>query len=68
LSRLFEQAGLEVLELIGKTILPVRQNRKLLEHDDAVNRLIKLEQALAKDPSAAAAAGHLQITARKIAH
>jgi len=68
LSRLFEQAGLEVLELIGKTILPVRQNRRLLEHDDAVNRLIKLEQALAKDPSAAAAAGHLQITARKIAH
>lgn len=65
LKRLFEQYGFEVLDVIGKTILPVRDNRKLLESPDAVNRLIRLEEQLARDPSAAAAAGHLQITARR---
>jgi len=65
LRKLFEKAGFEVLSIIGKTILPVRQNKKLMEHPDSVDRLIRLEEDLAKDPSAAAAAGHLQITARR---
>jgi hypothetical protein len=30
-----------------------------------VERLLKLEQDLSKDPAAAARAGHLQITARR---
>ncbi len=65
LTKLFEQSGFEVIDLIGKSIIPIRQNRKLLEHDNAIERLLKLEQLLAKDPAAAACAGHLQITARK---
>ncbi len=65
LGKLFEQAGFEVLEIVGKSIIPIRQNRKLLEHDRAIERLLKLEQQLAKDPAAAACAGHLQITARR---
>ena len=65
LQKLFESVGFEVLDVMGKTILPVRNNRKLLEAPDAVQRLIRLEQSLARDPSAAAAAGHLQITARR---
>jgi len=65
LQKLFESVGFEVLDVMGKTILPVRQNRKLLEAPDAGQRLIRLEQSLARDPSAAAAAGHLQITARR---
>lgn len=65
LRKLFEQFGFEVIEVIGKTILPVRDNRKLLESPDAVDRLIRLEEHLARDPSAAASAGHLQITARR---
>ena len=32
---------------------------------DAVERLLKLEQELSKDPAAAARAGHLQIVARR---
>ena len=65
LGKLFETVGFEVVDVIGKTILPVRHNKRLLETPGAVDRLIAMEQALAKDPSAAAAAGHLQITARR---
>ena len=65
LRKLFEKAGFEVLAVTGKTILPVRQNKKLMEDERAVDRLIRLEEELSRDPSAAAAAAHLQITARK---
>ena len=65
LKKMFEKAGFEVLDLIGKTILPVRQNRKLFEFPDAVDRLIRVEAELARDPAAMARAGHLQITVRR---
>lgn len=65
--RIFEQAGFEVLQLIGKTILPVRQNKLLLTRPNAVERLLRMEAELAKDPAAAGRAGHLQLVARKIA-
>src|SRR2546423_1592857 len=65
LQKLFERSGFEVLAVEGKSIIPVRDNKHLLTHDRAVERLLKLEQDLAKDPAAAARAGHLQITARR---
>jgi ubiquinone/menaquinone biosynthesis C-methylase UbiE len=65
LRKLFERAGFEVLDITGKTIIPVRENKKLLEHPNAIARLLKLEQDLAKDPASAGRAGHLQIVARK---
>lgn len=65
LRKLFERNGLEVVDLTGKTILPVRDNRALLEDPAAVDRLLALERALAKDPASAGRAGHLQIAARK---
>jgi ubiquinone/menaquinone biosynthesis C-methylase UbiE len=65
LRKLFERAGFEVLEVAGKPIIPVRQNKRLLEPPDAIPRLLKLERILSKDPAVAASAGHLQIVARK---
>jgi ubiquinone/menaquinone biosynthesis C-methylase UbiE len=65
LRKLFEKSGFEVLDLVGKTILPVRANKQLLAQPDAVERLLKMEQELAKDPTAAARAGHLQIVVKK---
>ena len=65
LRRLFEAADLEVLAVTGKTIIPVRDNRRLLEHPDAMERLVRLELELQKDPASAGRCGHLQITARK---
>jgi hypothetical protein len=66
LRKLFEKAGFEVLGVIGKTILPVRENKRLLEAENAIERLLKLEEELGRDPASAATAGHLQITARKV--
>lgn len=65
LRKLFERSGFEVLELSGKPIIPVRDNTFLLSHENAVERLLKLEAELSRDPSAAARAGHLQIVARR---
>jgi ubiquinone/menaquinone biosynthesis C-methylase UbiE len=65
LRKLFEQAGFKVLQLVGKTILPVREHKSLLAEPDAVERLLRLEHELAKDPASAGRAGHLQIAARK---
>ena len=65
LRRLFEQNGFEVLDVMGKTVLPVRQNPKLLESEGAVERLLKMEAELGRDPAAAARCSHLQITARR---
>jgi hypothetical protein len=66
LRRLFERAGFEVIDITGKTIVPVRQNKKLLEYPDAIARLLRIEQELAKDPASAGRAGHLQIVARRL--
>jgi ubiquinone/menaquinone biosynthesis C-methylase UbiE len=66
LRKLFERAGFEVLAVSGKPIIPVRQNKYLLEqNEDSVRRLLALEEALSSDPASAGRAGHLQITARK---
>lgn len=65
LRKLFERSGFEVLGITGKTIIPARQNKKLLESPDAIERLLKLEQSLATDPASAGRAGHLQIVARR---
>ncbi len=67
LSRLFERSGFEVLSVAGKTIIPVRSNKKLLEAPDAMERLLKLEAELSKDSTSAGRAAHLQIVARKAA-
>jgi ubiquinone/menaquinone biosynthesis C-methylase UbiE len=65
LRAMFEKAGFEVLWLVGKTLLPVRKHRHLLEKPGAMERLLRIEQELAKDPTSAARASHLQIAARK---
>jgi ubiquinone/menaquinone biosynthesis C-methylase UbiE len=67
LRRLFERAGFEVLDVVGKTVIPVRQNKHLFTHPGAVERLLKLEVEAAKDPASAGRAGHLQVVARKTA-
>ena len=65
LRRLFEKAGFEVLDIRGKTILEIRRNPQLLADDSAIERLLRIEDELARDPASAGRAGHLQITARR---
>ena len=49
--RLLEHAGLEVLDVIGKTVLPMRRYRELLEDSKARRRWLKIEKGLAGDPA-----------------
>jgi ubiquinone/menaquinone biosynthesis C-methylase UbiE len=63
--KLFEHAGFEVMEILGKTILPLRKYKHWLEDPDQMEKLLRLERQLSKDPSSAAVAGHLQIQGRK---
>jgi ubiquinone/menaquinone biosynthesis C-methylase UbiE len=66
LRKLFERCGFEVIGVTGKTVVPARQNKRLLEAPDAIERLVRLEMELSKDPASAARASHLQIVARRI--
>jgi ubiquinone/menaquinone biosynthesis C-methylase UbiE len=64
-ERLFERGGFEVVRLSGKTILPIREFKQLLEQPEMFERLMNLETELARDRTAAARAAHLQIVAKK---
>lgn len=57
--------GLEIISRIGKTVIPARQNRKLLEADNAVEKLVEMETRLQSEPAALGRASHIQIAARK---
>jgi ubiquinone/menaquinone biosynthesis C-methylase UbiE len=65
LRKMFEKGGFEVLDLAGKTILPLRKSQRMLDQPGAMERLLRLEQGLAAAETAAARASHLQIVARK---
>ena len=62
--KLFESAGFDVLEVIGKTVLPLRKHRALLETSQGRRRWAKIEKTLCRNPSALGLAPHLQLTGR----
>ncbi|MBV8781918.1 MAG: class I SAM-dependent methyltransferase [Phycisphaerae bacterium] len=66
LRALFSKSGFEVIDLAGKTIVPVRTNKRLLEKSDAIQTLLRIEESLSRDPAALGRAGHLQIAARRL--
>ncbi|MBI4582283.1 MAG: methyltransferase domain-containing protein [Planctomycetes bacterium] len=65
LRKLLAAAGLEVLDLIGKTVLPLRHHRGLLDDPDARRRWARIEKELAGDPTNLGRCAHLQVAARK---
>jgi ubiquinone/menaquinone biosynthesis C-methylase UbiE len=65
LAAVFKRNGFEVIGVTGKPVVNVRANKKLLDYERAVDRLLKIEAELSKDPASAAKSGHLQIVARK---
>jgi len=58
--------GFEVVSRIGKTVIPARTNRKILETEGAVETLVELEGILARDPASVGRASHIQIAARRV--
>ena len=65
LTKLLCSAGFEVVELLGKTVLPLRRYRDLLEDKAQFRKLLALEKKLARDSDAVSRAAHFQFVARK---
>lgn len=66
LRRVLENAGFEILDLVGKTVLPMRHHRHLLATPADRRRWAKIEKSLCRDPAAIGRAGHLQVACRVI--
>lgn len=62
--KLFESAGFDVLEVIGKTVLPMRKHRALLATSEDRRRWARIEKKLCRDTTALGLAPHLQLTGR----
>lgn len=60
-----EARGLELLGLIGKTVLPLRRFRELLADREKRDELIRLEESLHADEALFANAAHLEFAVRK---
>jgi len=65
LRRLLGSAGLEVVDLIGKTVLPMRQYRGRLEDAAVRRRWAEIEKGLHRDSANLGRCAHLQVAARK---
>jgi len=59
-----DRAGFEVLDLFGKTVLPLKRLETLLEDPRSAQRLLALEKSLCREPSTLGLASHLQYAAR----
>ncbi|MBP7935998.1 MAG: class I SAM-dependent methyltransferase [Phycisphaerae bacterium] len=65
IARMVTMTGLEMLELTGKTVLPMRRHREQLEDPATRRRWAAVEKRLARDPANLARCPHLQFAARK---
>lgn len=68
IDRLANATGFEVIEVIGKTVLPMRRYKNLLETPEAKRHWAVVEKQLSRDPNALTRASHLQVTFRAIQH
>jgi ubiquinone/menaquinone biosynthesis C-methylase UbiE len=62
---LCREAGLEVIDLFGKPVLPLRRHAALLEDERAGEALLKIERRLCREEAMLGRASHLQVAARK---
>lgn len=64
IRELVQSAGLVVADMVGKTVLPMRQHRHLLATAAERREWARLEKSLCRDPAAMGRASHLQIACR----
>ena len=65
IRRMCEVRGLELLSLIGKTVLPLRRFADLLKERTRRDELVRLEESLHAEPAMLGRASHLEFAARK---
>jgi ubiquinone/menaquinone biosynthesis C-methylase UbiE len=64
LRKLLTSTGFETMDLIGKTVLPLRHYRHLLAEPVTRRRWARIEKTLWRDDAALGRASHLQVVAR----
>jgi len=64
LCHLVESTGFALIEMVGKTVLPMRGHRELLADAAARREWAAIEKSLAREAAALARASHLQIACR----
>lgn len=64
LRNLLEKCGFEVIDLIGKTVLPMRRVREKLSDTRAARRYVQIEKGLHRLEAALGRCAHLQAAAR----
>lgn len=67
LQKLFERAGLEIVDLSGKTCLDARGHAELLEDSNAFRKLLAIEWECRKEPAFMGRAAHLEIVVKRAA-
>lgn len=65
IRQMCKERGLELLGMIGKTVLPLRRFRELLDDKDKRDALIRMEESLHAEETLFANAAHLEFAARK---
>ena len=68
LRRMIETTGFQLLELVGKTVLPMRHHREAIESPEARRVWAKIEKTLCRDEDAIGRASHLQVVCRPVPH
>ena len=66
LVKLVESTGFELLDLVGKTVLPMRHHRHLIETPEDRRTWAKVEKKLCRHPDAIGRAAHIQIACRRL--
>lgn len=64
LRKLLEISGFSIVDLVGKTVLPMRHHRQLLAESQQRRHFAQIEKSLCRDPAAMGRAAHLQVVAR----
>ena len=66
IRKLLDKCGFELLDMVGKTVLPLRSLRQVLNDPGERRRWLALERKLWRDRDATARASHLQFAARVV--
>jgi hypothetical protein len=64
-NKLLDRAGFQVVDMVGKSVLPMRRHRDLLTEPSKRRAWMRLEKRLWRDPAAIGRAAHIQIAAEK---
>ncbi len=63
---LVETAGFDVIDMVGKTVLPMRAHRAMLDSSEKRKVWAKIEKKLCRDMAAIGRASHIQVACRVV--